>query len=67
VNGAPSGQDGAIQVFTSPPLKVGETFRFAVAARWTEKGAEYEWERTVTLEAGQRSRILVASGFKVAK
>jgi uncharacterized protein (TIGR03000 family) len=66
-NGTPSDREGPVQTFTSPPLRPGETHTFHVRARWTEGGQEYEWERAVTLDAGQQSGILVTAGYKVEK
>ena len=67
VNGVPATGDGAVRKLTSPPLKPAERYTFAVAARWTADGKRYEWDRTLTLGAGERSRSTVARGFLVGK
>jgi uncharacterized protein (TIGR03000 family) len=55
------------QVLTSPVMKPNEQYKFNVKARWTYKGKTYETERAVTLDAGERSRLLVVSGDEVKK
>ena len=50
-----------------PPLKPGAKYTFAIAARWSADGKRYEWDRTLTLGAGERSRSTVARGFLVEK
>lgn len=67
LNGHPAPGDGAVRKMTSPPLKPGETYTFAVTAKWTADGKRYEWDRTLTLGSGQRSRSVVARGFLVEK
>lgn len=46
----------------SPALPDGEKFKFDVRAEWTEKGKVYEYARTVTLAAGERSKVTVVAG-----
>jgi uncharacterized protein (TIGR03000 family) len=46
----------------SPQLKVGTDFTFEVKARWKVGGKTYEYERTIVVAAGNRSRALVISG-----
>ena len=65
VNGKKVDGEGATRTLTSPPLAAGERYTFAVKAKWTFGGDAYEWERTVTLGPGERSRATVAAGFKV--
>ncbi len=65
VNGAAAAGEGATRTFRSPPLKAGEAYTFQVKANWSSGGQRYEWERTVTLGAGERSRVTVARGFPV--
>lgn len=67
LNGRPAAGEGAVRKLTSPPLKAGETYTFAVTAHWTADGKTYEWDRTLTLGAGQRSRSVVSRGFPVEK
>jgi len=54
------------RVLKSPVLAPGEQYAFAVKARWTTGGKTYEATRTVTLTAGDRSRLLIVSGVEVA-
>lgn len=65
VNGKP--QPGLEQspVLQSPTLAPGEKFTFAIVARWSVGTSRYEWERTVTLSGGERSRMNIARGFPV--
>jgi uncharacterized protein (TIGR03000 family) len=65
LNGAAAEGEGTARTFRSPPLKPGETYTFDVKAKWTVDGKRYEWDRTVTLGAGERSRLTVARGFPV--
>ncbi|MBN9121624.1 MAG: TIGR03000 domain-containing protein [Planctomycetes bacterium] len=53
------------RVLKSPVLKEGEKYTFAVKGRWTTGGKTYEAKRSVTLSAGDRSRLLVVSGEEV--
>ena len=66
VNGEAAPGSAPARTLTSPPLKAGMAQTFAVKARWTKDGQRYEWERTVTLGPGERSRITVARGFLVS-
>jgi len=66
LNGNPTGV-GTVRKLTSPPLKPGESYTFAVTAKWTADGKKYEWDRTLTLGSGQRSRTVVTRGFLVEK
>jgi uncharacterized protein (TIGR03000 family) len=67
VNGTVTAKEAITHTFTSPPLRPGERHTFAVSARWATGTDEYEWDRTVVVESGQRSRAVVAAGFKVMK
>jgi uncharacterized protein (TIGR03000 family) len=62
VEGAPATE----QSLTSPPLPDGEKFKFEVRAEWKEKGKVFEYVRTVTLAAGERSKVTVVAGTPVA-
>jgi uncharacterized protein (TIGR03000 family) len=62
---AAEGSSGRTQTLTSPPLRAGESYTFDVKANWTADGKKYEWERTVTLGSGERSKVAVARGFPV--
>jgi uncharacterized protein (TIGR03000 family) len=59
------GEPTAEWTLTSPPLAVGSEFVFKVKARWTANGKTFEYERTVTVPAGNRSKALVVSGTEV--
>jgi uncharacterized protein (TIGR03000 family) len=48
---------GAERVFRSPPLTPGKTYRYDVTARWTENGRPVEKNRSITVQAGQRSNL----------
>lgn len=61
VTGGPADE----RVLTSPVLKPGASFAFDVRARWDLGGKTYEAKRTVTLEAGARSRLIIVSGTEV--
>ncbi|MDY3555844.1 hypothetical protein R5W24_004990 [Gemmata sp. JC717] len=62
---AVSGAAADERVLTSPVLKPGESYAFAVKARWAAGGKTYEANRTVTLGGGDRSRLIVVSGAEV--
>lgn len=59
------GEAAEERVLTSRVLRPGEHFAFDVKARWTAGGKTYESLRTITLGAGDRSRLLVVSGTEV--
>ena len=63
LNGQAVQGSGRTRTLTSPQLKAGETYTFDVKANWTADGKKYEWERTVTLGSGERSKVAVARGF----
>jgi uncharacterized protein (TIGR03000 family) len=47
---------------TSPPLKVGVSHTFKIRAMWSAEGKKYQVERSVTVKAGERSRLTIVSG-----
>jgi uncharacterized protein (TIGR03000 family) len=53
------------RVLTSPVLKAGEKYTFDLKARWKSGGKTYEAKRAVTLNSGDRSRLLIVSGEEV--
>jgi uncharacterized protein (TIGR03000 family) len=65
VNGQPVSSSGPVQTLTSPALELGRTYTFNVKAHWSADGQEYEWNRNVTVAAGERSQVNVAHGFPV--
>jgi len=50
------------QVLTSPVLAPGQRYTFNVRAEWDAGGKMYEHTRQVTLEHGDRKKLLVVSG-----
>jgi len=50
---------------TSPALPTGQEYPFDVKARWRVNGKTYEYDKTVSVAAGHRSRSLVLSGTQV--
>lgn len=52
-------------VLTSGPLEEGQSHTFAVKARWTVAGQQYEWERTANVTAGEKGRVVVFGGTPV--
>lgn len=50
---------------TSPALPKGQDYTFDVKARWKLNGKTYEYEKTVAVAAGNRSRSLILSGTQV--
>jgi uncharacterized protein (TIGR03000 family) len=65
LNGKAVEGSGKSQTLTSPPLRAGESYTFDVKANWTADGKKFEWERTVTVGSGDRSKVAVARGFPV--
>jgi uncharacterized protein (TIGR03000 family) len=59
------GSDASEVTLTSPPLKVGASHTFNVRAVWSVEGKKYRVERTVTVKAGERSRLTIVSGDPV--
>lgn len=49
----------------SPSILLGTEYPFSVKARWKANGKTYEYERTVEVQAGKRSRSLVLSGTEI--
>lgn len=50
---------------TSPALPTGKDYLFDVKARWKKNGKTYEYDKTVAVAAGHRSRSLVLSGTEI--
>jgi uncharacterized protein (TIGR03000 family) len=67
LNGQPvAGKASKERVLTSPVLKPGQQYTFKIRARWDAGGKTYEYSRELTLENGDRSKLLVVSGSSVA-
>jgi len=66
VNGV-KGEGPATKEWTlsSPVLKIGKEYTFKVKARWTLNGKTYEYERSVDVASGNRSRAQVIAGVEV--
>jgi uncharacterized protein (TIGR03000 family) len=47
---------------TTPVLKAGNSHTFEVRGRWKAGGKSYETTRSVTVNAGDRNRVIVVSG-----
>jgi uncharacterized protein (TIGR03000 family) len=56
-DGSRSSQTGSDRTFATPPLKPGTAYSYDIRARWTADGAAVEQTRTVTVRAGQRTRV----------
>lgn len=65
LNGKEVPGDGRTRTLESPTLKSGTAFTFDVRAEWTADGKRYEWDRNLTLSAGEKSRATVARGFLI--
>jgi uncharacterized protein (TIGR03000 family) len=50
---------------TSPNIMVGKEFSFEVIARWTVEGTTFEYNRTIPVVSGNRSKVLVLAGEEV--
>jgi uncharacterized protein (TIGR03000 family) len=50
---------------TSPPIAVGSDYTFKIKAHWKVDGKTFEYEKTIAVAAGNRSRSLVLSGSEV--
>jgi uncharacterized protein (TIGR03000 family) len=59
------GEPATEWTLTSPVLKTGTEFTFDVKAQWKAGGKTFEYARTVTVAAGDRSRALVVSGTEI--
>ncbi len=65
VNGKQQPGADAARTLTSPQLSAGGSHTFDLKATWTgPDGSRYEWDRKVTVAAGNRSKVAVAHGFK---
>ena len=49
----------------SPPVKVGGSHTFNIRATWSVDGTKYRVNRTVSVKAGERSRLTIVSGDAV--
>lgn len=56
---------GDLWTLTSPSLPTGAEYTFVVKARWSLNGKTYEYDRTVAVAAGNRSRATVLSGTEI--
>jgi len=59
------GSEAADVSLTSPPLKVGGSHAFRIRATWSVDGTKYQVNRTVSVKAGERSRLTIVSGDAV--
>ena len=50
---------------TSPSILLGTDYPFEVKARWKANGKTYQYEKSVEVAAGKRSRSLVLSGTEI--
>ncbi|MBA4186414.1 MAG: hypothetical protein C0467_00200 [Planctomycetaceae bacterium] len=50
---------------TSPDLLKGTEYTFEVKARWTVGGKTFEYQRSIKVEGGNRSRALVVAGTEI--
>lgn len=50
---------------TSPALKTGMDYDFEVKARWKANGKTFQYERTTTVTAGNRSKATILNGMEV--
>jgi uncharacterized protein (TIGR03000 family) len=66
VNGNKStGEPQTEWTLTSPPIHIGTEYPFAVKAHWKSNGKTFEYEKTIAVAAGTRSRSLVISGTQI--
>jgi uncharacterized protein (TIGR03000 family) len=59
------GDPRAEWTLTSPAIPVGEAHTFEVKGRWKAGGKTYEATRTVSVDAGDRSRSIVLTGTAI--
>jgi uncharacterized protein (TIGR03000 family) len=57
VAGQPVAQRGAVRQLVTPPLEWGQSFAYALEARWTEGGREVRRRQTVSVYAGDRRTV----------
>jgi uncharacterized protein (TIGR03000 family) len=66
VNGKKGEGDSQTEwTLSSPSLATGTEYTFNVKARWTTGGKTFEYERTVAVAAGNRSKALVIGGTEI--
>jgi uncharacterized protein (TIGR03000 family) len=56
-DGHPTTEKGTQRQYATPPLKPGQTYHYAVVARWTANGQPVEKTRTVDVTSGASVRI----------
>ena len=59
------GEPNTEWTLASPAIAVGSDYTFNVKARWQVDGKTFEYEKTVAVAAGNRSRSLVISGTEI--
>lgn len=57
-----AGTAAAMRELKSPILPPGSEYKFNVKAEWTKGGQKYEYERSLKVPAGDRSKIMVMTG-----
>ncbi len=60
-----SGDPATVWTLTSPVLKAGGEYTFEVKARWQSAGKAFEYNRSITVAGGKRSKALVVAGTQV--
>ena len=67
VSGGIVSGEGLSRTFTSKAIRSGDAVTFAVTAKWTLDGQQFEWKRTISLGSAERTRIVVLRGDPVQK
>jgi uncharacterized protein (TIGR03000 family) len=66
VNGVKGeGKPDAEWTLTSPALRTGTEYAFEVKARWKANGKTFQYERTTSVAAGNRSKATILNGTEV--
>jgi uncharacterized protein (TIGR03000 family) len=66
VNGVKSeGKPNTEWALTSPVLQSGGRYTFDIKARWSAGGKDYEADRSITVDGGKRSKLMIVSGTEV--
>ena len=67
VTGGTVSGEGLSRTVTSKAIRSGDAVTFAVTAKWTLDGQQFEWKRTISLGSAERTRIVVLRGDPVQK
>ena len=67
VTGGTVSGEGLSRTVTSKAIRSGNAATFDITAKWTLDGQHFEWKRTMSLDSGERTRLVILRGVPVQK